>query len=88
MKVPFVKYVMVESVEDLIEAVTGLPKVCEHVHLPLQSGSERVLKAMHRTYTPEKYRKILQRLRERIPGVAVSTDLIVGFSLLGATDIP
>jgi len=65
--------------EDLIEAVAGLPKVCEHVHLPLQSGSGRVLKAMHRTYTVEKYRKIVQRLRERIPGIAVSTDLIVGF---------
>lgn len=64
---------------DLIQAIAELPKVCEHVHLPLQSGSNRILKAMHRSYTVEKYRKIVDRLREKIPSVAVSTDIIVGF---------
>jgi len=70
---------------DLIEAIAELPKLCEHVHLPLQSGSNRVLKAMHRTYTVEKYRKIVEQLRERIPGVAVTTDMIVGFP--GETEV-
>ncbi len=65
--------------EDLIEAIAELPKVCEHVHLPLQSGSNRVLKAMHRTYTVEKYRQIVDCLRGRISSVAISTDIIVGF---------
>ncbi|MBI4023796.1 MAG: tRNA (N6-isopentenyl adenosine(37)-C2)-methylthiotransferase MiaB [Verrucomicrobia bacterium] len=65
--------------EDLIGAMAELPKVCEHVHLPLQSGSNRVLKAMRRTYSVETYRRIVERLRERVPGIAVSTDLIVGF---------
>lgn len=65
--------------KDLIEAIAELPKVCEHVHLPVQSGSNRVLKAMHRPYTVGQFRKIIQRLRERVPEVAVSTDIIVGF---------
>jgi len=65
--------------EDLIDAIAQLPKVCEHVHLPLQSGSNRVLKAMHRPYTIEKYRGIVDRLREKIPDVAITTDMIVGF---------
>ncbi len=65
--------------EDLIDAVAKLPKVCEHVHLPLQSASNRVLKAMHRPYTIEKYLQIIQRLREQVPSVAITTDIIVGF---------
>jgi tRNA-2-methylthio-N6-dimethylallyladenosine synthase len=65
--------------EDLINAVAELPKVCEHVHLPLQSGSDRLLKAMHRPYTVEKYRKIVSQLRKQVANVAVSTDIIVGF---------
>jgi tRNA-2-methylthio-N6-dimethylallyladenosine synthase len=65
--------------EDLIDAIASLPKVCEHVHLPLQSGSDRVLKAMHRPYTVEKYRKIVERLRSKVKNVAVTTDMIVGF---------
>ena len=65
--------------KDLIHAVSELPKVCEHVHLPVQSGSNRVLKAMHRPYTVEKYREIVSCLRDRNPSIAISTDLIVGF---------
>ena len=70
--------------EDLIEAFTRLPKLVEHVHLPLQSGSARILKAMHRTYTPETYVDLVGRIRAARPGIAVTTDVIVGFP--GETD--
>jgi tRNA-2-methylthio-N6-dimethylallyladenosine synthase len=53
--------------------------VCEHIHLPLQSGSSRLLKAMRRTYTREKYVQLAQKLRAAIPDVAFGTDIIVGF---------
>jgi len=53
--------------------------VCEHVHLPLQSGSARVLKAMRRTYTPDRYLALVDRLRDAIPDLALGTDIIVGF---------
>lgn len=65
--------------EKLIGAIAGLEKVCEHVHVPLQAGSNAVLKAMNRSYTREHYWELSQRLRSRIPGVAITTDLIVGF---------
>ena len=65
--------------ERLIAAHTDCPKVCPHVHLPLQSASDSVLKAMNRTYSVTEYRRIAARLREAIPGVALSTDIIVGF---------
>jgi tRNA-2-methylthio-N6-dimethylallyladenosine synthase len=70
--------------DDLIEAIATLPKVCEHVHLPVQSGSDRILKRMHRPYTIKKYMGIVEKLRERIPDVSVTTDIIVGFP--GETD--
>ena len=54
-------------------------KVCEHIHFPLQSGSDDVLKAMRRSYRRERYLGWLRRIREAIPGIAVSTDIIVGF---------
>lgn len=65
--------------DDLIECFGRLEKLCEHVHLPVQSGSDRLLKAMCRTYTVDKYRRIVAKLRARVPDIAVSTDIIVGF---------
>ncbi len=69
---------------DLINAFAELPKLCEHVHLPLQSGSDRILKAMHRTYTAEKYLRLVEQLRANCPRIALTTDVIVGFP--GETD--
>lgn len=63
----------------LIRAVAELPAVCEHVHLPLQSANDEVLKRMQRAYTYSQYRSIVDKLRETIPGIAISTDIIVGF---------
>lgn len=64
---------------DLIEAFTYLPKLAEHVHLPVQSGSNEILKKMHRPYSREKFIELVQRIREARPGIAVTTDVIVGF---------
>jgi tRNA-2-methylthio-N6-dimethylallyladenosine synthase len=69
---------------DLIEAFARLPKLCSHVHLPLQSGSERILRAMHRPYKPERFLEICREMRASRPDVAITTDLIVGFP--GETD--
>ena len=63
----------------LIEAVRDLPKVCKHMHLPVQSGSSRILKAMRRRYTRERYLELVAQIRETIPRVTLSTDMIVGF---------
>jgi tRNA-2-methylthio-N6-dimethylallyladenosine synthase len=63
----------------LIEAIAACPSVCEHAHLPLQSGSTRVLKAMRRTYSRERYLRLVDELRAAIPDLALTTDLIVGF---------
>jgi len=63
----------------LIEAMADLPKVCEHLHLPLQSGDNSILEAMGRGYTVEHYRSLVDRLRERLPDIALTTDFIVGF---------
>src|SRR5213595_3721137 len=65
--------------DDLIDAFSRLPKLAEHVHLPLQSGSNRILKAMHRTYTAEKYVDLVRRIRQVHNGIAITTDIIVGF---------
>jgi len=64
---------------DVIEAMATSEKVCEHIHFPLQSGSDRVLKAMQRSYRRGRYLSWLDRIREAIPAIAVSTDIIVGF---------
>ena len=64
---------------DVIDAMASSEAVCEHIHFPLQSGSDRVLKAMQRSYRRERYLDWLTRIREAIPGIAVSTDIIVGF---------
>lgn len=65
--------------EEVIEAIRDCNKLCEHVHLPVQSGSSRVLDKMNRRYTKEKYLDLVSRIKEEIPGVALTTDLIVGF---------
>jgi tRNA-2-methylthio-N6-dimethylallyladenosine synthase len=65
--------------DDLIDAISTLPKLAEHVHLPLQSGSNRILKAMHRAYTAERYLDLVRRIRQAREGVAITTDIIVGF---------
>ncbi len=64
---------------DVIAAMAECPEVCEHLHLPAQSGSTRVLKAMRRTYSRERYLDLVGRLREAIPDLSLTTDLIVGF---------
>ena len=65
--------------QDCIDALGRLPKLAEHIHLPLQSGSNRILKAMHRTYTAEGYSRLIDRIRSVLPNVALTTDIIVGF---------
>jgi tRNA-2-methylthio-N6-dimethylallyladenosine synthase len=65
--------------DDLIDAFSRLPKLAEHVHLPLQSGSNRILRAMHRAYTAEKYIDLVRRIRRSRTGIAITTDVIVGF---------
>jgi len=65
--------------DDLLHALAELPKLAEHVHLPLQSGSNRILKAMHRTYTAEKYLALVERIRATRSEIAITTDVIVGF---------
>jgi tRNA-2-methylthio-N6-dimethylallyladenosine synthase len=65
--------------DDLLQALADLPKLAEHVHLPLQSGSNRILKAMHRPYTAEKYRYLIERIRQTRDEIAITTDVIVGF---------
>ena len=69
---------------DVIDAMVESPTVCEHIHFPLQSGSDRILRAMRRSYRSARYLDLLARIREAIPGIAVSTDVIVGFP--GETD--
>jgi tRNA-2-methylthio-N6-dimethylallyladenosine synthase len=64
---------------DLVAALRDLPKLCEHVHLPLQSGSDRILKAMHRPYTADKYLQLVDRIRAMRNDIALTTDVIVGF---------
>jgi len=70
--------------ERVIAALAEVPTVCEHVHLPMQSGSTRTLKRMLRRYTREEYLECVARLRAAVPGLALTTDVIVGFP--GETD--
>ncbi|MBI2835320.1 MAG: tRNA (N6-isopentenyl adenosine(37)-C2)-methylthiotransferase MiaB, partial [Acidobacteria bacterium] len=63
----------------LLEIMRELPKICRHLHLPVQSGSTRVLKAMRRRYTRESYLELVGRARDLVPGLTISTDMIVGF---------
>ena len=64
---------------DLIDALAGLDKVCEHLHLPVQAGSSRVLRRMNRGYTREQYLDLVQKVRQAVPEIALTTDIIVGF---------
>ena len=70
--------------DELIEAFTVCDKLCHNLHLPIQSGSNRVLKRMNRKYTREDYLKLIEKLRIRVPDITLSTDIIVGFP--GETD--
>jgi tRNA-2-methylthio-N6-dimethylallyladenosine synthase len=70
--------------DDLIEAIGRLDKVCEHVHLPLQVADDDLLQEMHRGYTVARYREIVETLRARVPGIALTTDIMLGYP--GETD--
>ncbi|MGB7539183.1 MAG: tRNA (N6-isopentenyl adenosine(37)-C2)-methylthiotransferase MiaB [Anaerolineales bacterium] len=65
--------------DELIAAAADLPKVCEHIEVPVQAGDDAVLERMKRGYTAEDYRRLIGRIRERIPGASIATDVIVGF---------
>jgi len=69
----------VDITRDLMEAIRDLPTACEFVHFPLQAGSSRVLKKMHRIYTKEEYFEKVAQLKETVPNVTLGTDMIVGF---------
>lgn len=68
-----------DATEDLFKAMAGLDKVCEHLHLPLQSGSDRILKMMNRNYTSSHYLKLVESFRKIVPDSSITTDVIVGF---------
>jgi tRNA-2-methylthio-N6-dimethylallyladenosine synthase len=65
--------------DELLDAVAELPKVCEHIEVPAQSGDDAILARMKRGYTRDDYHRLIERIRARIPGVAIHTDIIVGF---------
>ena len=73
-----------DMTQRILDAVAELPKACEHLNLPFQAGSDEVLERMRRPYTIAQYMELIERARETIPGVAISTDVIVGFC--GETD--
>lgn len=68
-----------EFTDDVIEAMAETPNICPQLHMPLQSGSDRVLKAMRRSYRKERYLGIIEKVRAAMPHAAVTTDIIVGF---------
>ena len=65
--------------DELIAVMARYPKICRHIHLPLQSGSSRVLKVMNRRYTKEQYLALTEKIRQAIPDISLTTDIIVGF---------
>jgi tRNA-2-methylthio-N6-dimethylallyladenosine synthase len=78
-RIKFVTNFPKDMTDDLLDAVRELPKVCRYLHVPAQSGCNEILRRMKRLYTVEYYRDMLARCRERVPGVAISSDFIVGF---------
>src|SRR5262249_53703450 len=78
-RIKFVTNFPRDMTDDLLDAVRELPRVCKYLHVPAQSGCDGVLKRMKRLYTVGYYRDMLARCREKVPGVAVSSDFIVGF---------
>jgi tRNA-2-methylthio-N6-dimethylallyladenosine synthase len=78
-RVKFITNFPKDMTDDLLDAVRELPKVCPYLHVPVQSGCNEVLKRMKRLYTVEYYRDMLARCRDRLPGVSISSDFIVGF---------
>ncbi len=66
--------------DELIYAMRDCNKVCKHLHLPVQSGSDKILKNMNRKYTKEKYLRLVEKIKNKILGIALTTDMIVGFS--------
>ncbi len=78
-RIKFVTNYPKDMTDDLLDAVRDLPKVVKYLHVPAQSGCDEVLKRMKRNYTAGFYRDLLARCRERVPGVAISSDFIVGF---------
>ncbi len=84
-EIPGIERIRLSSIEptimtkDFLERINKLPKVCDHFHLSLQSGSDSVLKRMNRKYTTEEYKKIVELIREYMPNVGITTDIIVGF---------
>jgi tRNA-2-methylthio-N6-dimethylallyladenosine synthase len=69
-----------EFLDDILKAMAELPKVCEYLHMPAQSGSDKILKAMNRKYSASEYLDMIERARVTVPGIAISGDFIVGFS--------
>jgi tRNA-2-methylthio-N6-dimethylallyladenosine synthase len=65
--------------DSIIDAVNSLDKVCEHINLPFQAGDDEILRSMRRGYTNGEYRRLIDKIRSRVPKVSLSTDLIVGF---------
>ena len=68
-----------EFYDQILKAMADLPKVCNYLHIPAQSGSDKILKAMNRNYTASKYLELIDKARENVPGIAISGDFMVGF---------
>jgi tRNA-2-methylthio-N6-dimethylallyladenosine synthase len=73
--------------DDVIDVIAGNPKIARHIHLPLQAGNNEILRRMNRKYTKEQFIDLALKIRERIPGVAITTDIIVGFPGESAADV-